>query len=189
MHRAGWKWSCVTASQLASRRTSRPWKTSCSPLRALTTGLRWSNHEGHEGHEDGIRRYAESNERLCDRGSLAPRAGTTIWHRTLLSLIPSCSSFASWSTDRPTRLPAMGIFLVPWRTNRSTGAGESFGFELKSHVRPPGDLGRWAAPSVTLGGTSPWRKSILPRVSPVRPAERVGPFAARGWSACPELLR
>ena len=69
-----------------------------SPLGALTTGLRWSNHEGHEA---GIRRSAETNERFCDRGSLAPRAGTATWHRTLLSLIPSC---ASWSTDRPDAL-------------------------------------------------------------------------------------
>ena len=36
-----------------------------SPLRALTTGLRWSNREGHE---DRIRRSAETDERLCARG-------------------------------------------------------------------------------------------------------------------------
>jgi hypothetical protein len=36
----------------------------------------------------------------------------------------------------------MDTFLVPWRTSRSTGAGEKFGLELESHVRPPGDLGR-----------------------------------------------
>jgi hypothetical protein len=82
-----------------------------SPLRALTTGLRWSNHEGHE---DGIRRSAESNERLYDRGSRGPRAGTTIRHRTLFSLVPSCSSCsscascASWSTDRPAPLACHG---------------------------------------------------------------------------------
>jgi hypothetical protein len=80
----------------------------CSPLRALTTGLRWSNHEGHEGHEAGTRRSAESNERLCDRGSRAPRVGTARWQRTLLSLIPSCSSCASWSTDRPDPLACHG---------------------------------------------------------------------------------
>ena len=77
----------------------------CSPLRALTTGLRWSNHEGHE---DGIRRAAESNDRLCDHGSLAPRVGTAIWPRTPLSLIPSCSSCASWCTDRPDPLACHG---------------------------------------------------------------------------------
>ena len=113
-----------------------------SPLWALTTGLRWSNHEGHEGHEDGIRRSAESNERLCDRSSLAPRAGTTIWPRTFLSLIPSCSSWASWSTDRPELLACHGHIPRPWRTSQSTGAGGSFGFELEGQVRPPGDLGR-----------------------------------------------
>ena len=117
-------------------------RTLYSLLRALTTRLRWSNHEGHE---DGIRRSAESNERLCDRGSRAPRAGTTTWHRTLLSLIPSCSSCAScasWSTDRPAPLACHGHIPRPWRTSRCTRAGESFGFEREGHVRPPGDLGR-----------------------------------------------
>jgi hypothetical protein len=37
----------------------------------------------------------------------------------------------------PTRLPAMGTFLVPWRTSRASGAGESFGVELESHVHRP----------------------------------------------------
>ena len=50
----------------------------------------------------------------------------------------------------PTRLPAIGTFLVPWRTSRSTGAGESFGVELLSHVRPPGDLGRSPARTKSL---------------------------------------
>ncbi len=36
-----------------------------SPLRALTTGLGRSNHKGHVGHEDGVRRALESRDRLC----------------------------------------------------------------------------------------------------------------------------
>ena len=142
-------------TESCNRLTPFFWVNSCdnrigratfSPLRALTTGLRWSNHEGHEGLEDVIRRSAETHDRLCDRGSLAPRAGTTTWPRTLLSLIPSCSSCASWSTDRPDLLVCHGNIPRPWRTSRCTGAGESFGFELESHVRPPGNLGRWIVP-------------------------------------------
>ena len=37
----------------------------CSPLKALrTTSRKESNHEGHEEHEDGVRRAFESHDRL-----------------------------------------------------------------------------------------------------------------------------
>ncbi|MEY4176571.1 MAG: hypothetical protein RLY70_145 [Planctomycetota bacterium] len=51
------------------RRTRCPSYKRAIRLGAWTTELSWSNHEGHEEHEDGIRPALKSHDRLCDRGS------------------------------------------------------------------------------------------------------------------------
>jgi hypothetical protein len=118
---------------------------------ALTTGLSWSNHEGHEGHEEGDRRAAESHDRLFDRGSLASRAASKRWYRTLLCPIPSCSSCASWSTDHGDPLVRHGNIPRRWETSRFTSAGESLGFELESDTCLPGGLGSSPLRALTAG--------------------------------------
>jgi hypothetical protein len=145
----------------------------------LTTGLRWSNHEEHE---DGIRRSAESNERLCDRGLRAPRAGTTLWHRTLLSLIASCASSPSLTPLRcERRSPARtGRVHRSRRSGRETMARSLVpAFCPRSSERSSGLVARILWPANTMPMSSTQAKLRLSGASTCVPRQSVTSVRSR----------